>query len=66
MRWPWSKKHRIDHAEALHAEARAIEDKHRAEAKWLPIAEIMARMDRHYKDNGFGKDLRTALGRKRT
>ena len=67
MRWPWSNRRprSQDHKEALHAEARAIEDKHRAEARWLDVADIMARLEHKREKNGFGADIVTAMQRRR-
>lgn len=65
MRWPFRRR-TVDHTEAEFALVRAIEDKHVAESKWLLVAEMGAIMDRHIKVNGFGEDLKAALGRRRT
>jgi hypothetical protein len=55
----------MDHSEAEHAHARAVEDKHRAEAKWLDVADIILRLEYKRERNGFGEDLKIAMGRKR-
>lgn len=71
MRWPWGRKKRehaedgINLGEAQHAEARAIEDKHKAEAKWLDVADITARLEHRLAQNGFGADIRLAMQRRR-
>lgn len=68
MRWPWHKREKkqdVDHKEAMHAEARAIEDKHRVEAKWLDVADITARLEHKLSQNGFGADIRMAMQRRR-
>lgn len=62
MRLWWRKKiQKIDHSEADRAQARAFEDKHRAESKWPAVEDTL----RLIEANNFGTDLNIALGRKR-
>lgn len=62
MRWPWKRKEKyVPNVEALHAQARAIEDVHRTQDKWTEINQTLKLV----RANGFGADLKIALGRKR-
>ena len=68
IRWPWNKrtpKNTVQHKEADEAHKRAVEAKHEAEAKWLDVAHVAAKMDFLLSRNGFGEDVKTAMGRKR-
>lgn len=63
MKWPWSKVRRDEeeHSEAKHAHARALEDKHKAEQKWGDVEDTLSII----RPNGFGRDVRTVMQRKR-
>jgi len=77
MRLPWRRKRGKEmtgsdlnteecHSEAQHALARAIEAKHQAEAKWLKVADVAARVEHQRHKNNFGVDIAKAMRRRRS
>lgn len=58
-------KKREEHREALHAEARAIEDKKKTEGEWLDILVMKAHLSHLNERNHFGERLELALRRRR-
>jgi hypothetical protein len=59
-------KETVDHTEAKQAIQRAVEAKHDAEARWLDVAHVAARLDYIQARNGFGEDIKQAMRRKRS